>query len=95
MKQINLEQGAIRWDAVPLCFKESSPREACIRFIADKLDDFSLVTEGRDQRFASLGVDGIYVCRASDSLQRMAILEAIQLNNLEPLSRVFRDEALL
>lgn len=91
--QVALKSGEVRWDTIPLRFSAGSRREARIRIGADHVDDFVVFTNGKDRRKAGLGLDGIFVCRAVDSLQRMAILEAIQLGNLESLARKFPEKA--
>jgi glycosyltransferase involved in cell wall biosynthesis len=88
-KRTVVRRSAEGWDAIPLRFAPGSKREVRIRVTAEVIDDFSKVSEGRDRRLASIGVKGLYVCRASDSLQRMAIIEAIQLADLSPIARRF------
>src|SRR5579863_5944746 len=88
-KRVSIPRGHRRWDVVPIRFGAASKREVRIRITAETIDDFAKASEGQDQRLASVGVSGLYVCRASDSMQRMAIIEAMQLGDLSPVARRF------
>lgn len=93
--RVILPSTAVRWDTIPLRFSAGSKREVRIRIGADHVDDFAVASGGIDRRKVALGLDGIYICRVADNAQRMAIIEAIQLGNLEPLSRKFREQAVI
>jgi glycosyltransferase involved in cell wall biosynthesis len=78
-----------RWDVIPLHFAQASKREVRIRITAETIDDFARATDGRDTRSSSAGVKGVYVCRSADTAQRVAIIEAIQLGDFDPVTRRF------
>ena len=86
-RRVDVKRGEDRWEIVPFQFADDSSRQFRFRIRCDKVDDFSIPTEGKDPRIASVGARGIYVCRQSDTFQRMAIMEAIQLKNLNLVSR--------
>jgi len=88
-KRMTVPSGSARWDVLPIRFMPASKHEVRIRVTAETMDDFSKATEGRDTRLASVGVKGLYVCRPSDSQQRMAIIEAIQLGDFGVVARRF------
>jgi glycosyltransferase involved in cell wall biosynthesis len=88
-KRKEVPRGASGWDIIPLRFGSGPRREVRIRVTADAIDDFAKVSDGKDSRLASVGIKGLYVCRTSDSLQRMAIVEAIQLSDLGLIARRF------
>jgi hypothetical protein len=78
-----------RWEAIPVKFSAGSKRNVRIRIAAKLVEDFSVLSEGRDTRQASVAIKGLYVCPEADSVQRMAILEAIHLGDLELIARRF------
>jgi hypothetical protein len=88
-KQLDAPRGGRRWEAIALRFGPASTRDVRLRITAEAIDDFGTVTEGRDPRLSSVGVNGIYVCRASDGVQRVAIMEAIHFGDLRPIARRF------
>jgi glycosyltransferase involved in cell wall biosynthesis len=88
-KRIHTPSGAQRWEAIALRFGPGSTRDVRVRIAAEAVDDFGKATEGQDPRQASGGAKGIYVCRASDGVQRVAIIEAIQFGDLSLIARRF------
>jgi glycosyltransferase involved in cell wall biosynthesis len=88
-KRVSTTCGAHLWEAIPLRFGPGSTRDVRLRITAESIDDFGKVTEGRDPRLASGGAKGIYVCRASDGVQRVAIMEAIHFGDLSRIARRF------
>jgi hypothetical protein len=84
-----------RWDVIPVHFGPDSRREVRLRIAAEGSVDFGELTGGRDPRVTSVGIMGLYVSRASDCLQRTAIIEAIQFRDLDPVARRFYKSALL
>lgn len=90
-KRISVPCGNQRWEAIALRFGPDSRRDVRLRIAAEAIDDFGKVTEGRDPRQASGGAKGLYVCRASDGVQRVAIMEAIHFGDLSRIARRFPD----
>jgi glycosyltransferase involved in cell wall biosynthesis len=88
-KRICVPNGATRWDIIPFRFVPTSKREVRIRITAETIDALGKATNGDDNRLASAGVKGLYICRATDSLQRMAIIESIQFGDLSAVARRF------
>lgn len=94
-KEVQINQEKVRWDLIPVAFGATSRREVRIRIASAYIDDFGMITGGRDTRVSSVGVKGIYVAAASDPLQRLAISEAIVQGDFEPLGRRFPQLAVL
>jgi glycosyltransferase involved in cell wall biosynthesis len=88
-KRIQAPCGCQRWEAIALHFGPGSTRDVRIRIAAEAIDDFGKASEGRDPRLSSGGAKGVYACRASDGVQRVAILEAIQFGDVSPIARRF------
>jgi glycosyltransferase involved in cell wall biosynthesis len=88
-KRVAAESGCERWDVIPVHFTPTSKRNIRIRVTAERIDDFAKVTEGRDSRLSSAGIKGVYICSPSDSIQRIALIEAIQFGDLSPVARRF------
>jgi glycosyltransferase involved in cell wall biosynthesis len=84
-----------RWDAIPITFGPRSKREVRIRISSACVEDFGKTTGGRDARQVSVGVKGLYVAVTSDTLQRLAISEAIVRRELKHLARRFPQVAVL
>jgi glycosyltransferase involved in cell wall biosynthesis len=89
-KTVSVKAGQSRWDAIPAHFMPQSKREVRIRIAAKFTDDLNIATKGQDNRLVSVAAKGLYVCAEADSQQRMAIIEAIQLGDLETLARRLR-----
>jgi glycosyltransferase involved in cell wall biosynthesis len=88
-KRIHTPSGCTRWEAFSLRFGPGSTRDVRIRITGDAIDDFGKATGGDDPRLSSGGAKGIYVCRASDGVQRVAVMEAIHFGDLSPIARRF------
>jgi len=94
-KRVKLRRRQDRWDAIPIIFGAASKCEVRIRIASAHIEDFGKTSEGRDSRQASAGVKGLYVAAASDTLQRLAIVEAIVRRELQHLARRFPRVAVL
>jgi glycosyltransferase involved in cell wall biosynthesis len=94
-KRIDVPRGEAGWAVVPIAFKPDSKRDVRLRITAEVLDDFTQASEGHDTRVSSIGLKGIYICRASDALQRMAIIEAIELGDFDSVARRSPEAAVL
>lgn len=57
-----------------------------IRVRGHGADDLALVTDGGDQRVASIGVCGFFLCRRDDAVTRADFLEAVALGNLDDIA---------
>ena len=95
MKRVEARCGCKRWEAIALRFGPDSTRDVRIRITAEAVDDFGKATEGDDPRLSSGGVKGIYVCRASDAVQRVAIMEVIHFGDVTQIARRFPGAAML
>lgn len=79
-----LPPGAFKW----VCFNiDEMPDDRLLRLRikGEVTDDLALVTEGNDQRVASLGVCGFFLCLRDDPRTRADFLEAVALGNLEDI----------
>jgi glycosyltransferase involved in cell wall biosynthesis len=94
-KRVKVRRRQDRWDAIPITFGPSSKREVRIRITSVYIDNFGKATEGHDVRLSSIGIKGLYVAAASDTLQRLAISEAIVRRELKHLARRFPQVAVL
>jgi hypothetical protein len=88
-----IENGSNFWRSFALRVPPEGERTVTLRLTGSPEIDFRSFSDGRDARSSSLAVLGIYVARANNEAERLALVEAIQFGDLNSLARRYVQEA--
>jgi glycosyltransferase involved in cell wall biosynthesis len=83
------------WQSISLRLTPRASRDVVLRLSGERVFDFGTASEGRDKRKSAYAVRGLYIARADSEEQRLALLEALQLDDLVGLSRRFQRQAVI
>lgn len=88
-----IENGQHVWRSFALRVPPAGDRVVTLRLSGSPVVDFRQLSNGQDGRTSGLAVLGIYVARADNEAERLALVEAIQFKDLNSLARRFVQEA--